>query len=806
RRIVLLSDGNENVGNALDAALSLRALQVNIDVVALAAVRTNDCSIQRLEIPSEVRQGQSFEIKIFVHAQVAGPATLRLYRNDQMVGQRQVYLNAGKNLLSVAESLAQSGFYRYDARLEVANDAEPQNNRAFGFTQVRGVPRVLVVSSDSAADAFLAGALRSPELEVQLVAPQRFPAQLSELQSYDSVVLCNVPAGDIPRDQQKLLETAVRDFGTGVVCIGGDEAYAAGAYRGTPLATLLPVEVELSSKRVLPPGALVLVIDQSGSMAGEKLEMAKEAAAGAIRALGPRDYAGVISFDTSVHDVTPIQQTGDGSRFLAPIMQIESGGGTVMYPALSRARQMLRSVAAASKHCIVLTDGVSEPADFKSIARQMAEERITVSTVGIGSEIDTNLLRTIASVGEGRFYPVPFPSQLPQIFIKETAVVLKAAIDEEPFVPRVAGGTEVVRGIAPSAYPPLLGYVVTEPKSRAETPLLTARGDPLLAHWQYGLGKVAAFTSDSRAKWARNWLAWQQYQQFWRQVVHWSLRRLDESNFAAEVSTEQGEGRVNVDALAADGTFRNFLELQATVVGPTGREESVRLHQTAPGHYEAAFTMTEPGAYLVNLARMQGRRAVSSQILGASLNYSPELEAAGPNLHLLQALASVSAGKVLDPSRPGSNPFYDDRRKTYRPRELWEFLIKFAVVLFVFDVGLRRISLDPEDVRRAGRAVLGVALFWRKTSPRSPAASAPALASLLLRKHGVQPGERPQTVEVVPSAPRCVSEPASVVPSSSAQAAVTGTTNTSHSIVESTTQGTTERLLAAKRRARGTRR
>ncbi len=730
RRIVLLSDGKENLDDAMKAAVSARAAGVSIDVVPLGAERDNAVSVQRLGLPSSVAKGQAFEVKVFVQAARAGPAKVQLYRDERFLGESAVRLEAGKNLFTFPQSLAEPGFYNYDVRVEAPGDRTPQDNRAFGFAWVRGVPRVLLISTDPEADQTLANALKSSALDVKLSDLKGFPNSLAELNSYDSIFFCNVAAGDVSREQLRLLESAVRDFGVGFVCVGGSDTYAAGAYRATALETILPVDMELSSKKVLPPGALVLVIDRSGSMMGDKLEMAKQAAMGAVQALSDNDYVAVIAFDGAPFVVADLQPAKNRKQIMGDISRIDCGGGTSMYPPMVRAFEMLKGVKASLKHCIVMTDGVSTEGDFQGITREMAENRITVSTVGLGEDLNGQLLEEIATIGKGRFYYVPQPVTLPQIFIKETAIILKAAINEEPFTPKLVAATEPVRGI--NACPQLLGYVATEPKPRAEIPLVTAKGDPLLAHWQYGLGRTVAFTSDARNQWARDWLTWPQYQQFWRQVAQWSLRRLARADFVAEASIESGAGRISVEALDERGDFQNFLNLQATVVGPDGIKQSVALAQNAPGHYEAPFPAAETGAYLLNVMQMENGQPVAQQIVGTSLAHSPELNAGGPDLLLLQRIAQVTGGRVLDLNGTASNPFLHERVKTFQAQELWEWLLRLAVIAFVFDVGLRRVQIELAELDRLARRLLAFLPFWPK--PVTAAASAPSLATLLSQR------------------------------------------------------------------------
>lgn len=797
RRMVLLSDGNENLGDAQTAALSARASGVSIDVAPMGKRGVQDVAVQRLATPSEVKKSQAFEVKVFLESDKAGPSTIRLFRNDQFLGEQTIDLEAGKNLLAFPQSLSEPGFYHYDVRVEVAGDAVPQNNRAIGFTHVRGVPRILIVSNSPEADAPLAAALRSTELELKVVDVSLFPETLAELQSYDSVVFCNVLAADLDRASLERLETAVRDFGMGFVCVGGEDTYAAGAYKGTALDALLPVESDLSSKKVLPPGALMLVIDRSGSMAGDKLLLAKQAAMAAVSVMTDQDYVGVIAFDGVPYNVVELQKAANRQEIIEKIAKIDEGGGTSMYPPMVLAGKKLTEINAAIKHCIVLTDGQSEPGDFDGVTSMMVENRITVSTVGVGEGADAMLLEHIANNGNGRFYFVPNPTQLPQIFLKETAVILKSAISEEPFVPQQVAGSEPLRGFAPGTYPPLLGYVATMPKPRAETPLLTDKGDPLLAHWQYGLGRTVAFTSDARAKWSKEWLNWAQYQQFWRQLVQWSLRRLEDADLTAEVTIEKGEGQLSVEALDEQGNYRNFLTLRATVVSPKGDRQVVTLRQTSPGHYETAFPMRDAGAYLINLAQLENGQVRGSQILGASLNYSPELATSEPNLHLLRRLAETTGGSVLSSDDVINNPYLRDRQKSWQPFDLWPWLLQAAILFFTVDVGVRRVQLEREQLQRGWLAVTGF-LFRR---PQRSAESDESLSQLLVRREEVRSR---QTAVFTPTAPTV--QPAKpILPTTPAAAPLTGEsvepTPETPAQTPPSAATVTERLLAAKQRA-----
>ena len=739
KRLVLLSDGNENLGDALTAIRSARSLDVTLDVIPLGAVRGMDVSVQKLGLPSRVKKGSTFDAKIFVDSDQSQTAKVRLYRNNEPLGEQEVQLSAGKNLYSLPQQLTESGFYSYSIQLEVPGDNVPQNNQALGFINVRGDPRILLISAEPNEDQSLVAALADSQLEVNQVGIANLPTSLAELQSYDSIFLSNVSAGDLGRDVMNLLESAVRDFGVGLVCIGGDQSFAAGGYRGTPLETTLPVNMELDSKKVLPNGAVVLVMH--GMEFNNGNQVARDCAQGVLDALGPMDEMGVILWNGTEQWLFELAEVGNKSAMRTAIAGMNQGDLSSFQGVMSDANDALKQSTANLKHMIVFSDG-DPGAPSQELMNDIVANRITVTTVLISGHFGPETMEWIAFQGRGRFYNVDQSGvgNLPQIFVKEAAVILKSAIFEEPFQPQQVMATELTRGIGSGEWPVLRGYVASTPKARAETPLLSNKGDPLLAHWQYGLGRAAAFTSDAKARWARDWLAWGKYRQFWSQIAQWSLRKIENADFTTDVTIDKGEGHVIVEALDEEGDYRNFLNLRAAVVSPQGERLTMQLEQTGPGRYEAKFPTKEVGSYVLNLMEYQNGQLAGAQTVGTSVNYSPEFNAPEPNLNLLQRLAQSGQGRFLDPDQPTDNPFLHDRRETFQPNDLWEWLLKLAVVLFVIDVGVRRIQIEREQWAKGGLWLKHTVFFW-KSRPR-PAQADESLAALLHRRDEIRARHR----------------------------------------------------------------
>ena len=378
KRLVLVSDGNENLGDATAALLSARALGVTLDVLPRGVDRSGDVAVERVTVPNRLKKGQPFEPRIFVDSTKAQAGTLRIYRNDQLLGEQKVELVPGKNLFSFPQKLEEAGFYRYEAQLEVPGDTLPQNNRGSAFTGVRGEPRILLVSSDPAKDEPLAAALRSSGLPLQRVDVRQMPSSLEQLQGFETIFLSNVAAGDFAPGVLQALESLVRDFGVGLVCIGGDQSFTAGGYRGTPLEALLPVGMDLDSKKVLPKGGVVLVMHGMEFANGN--QVARDCAIGVLEALGPQDEMGVVLWNGKVDWLFPLAPVGDKKEEGRLIAGMQQGDLPSFHEIMGMGADALKKSTANLKHMIVFSDGdpgrPTEGLMEEQIGRASCRERV----------------------------------------------------------------------------------------------------------------------------------------------------------------------------------------------------------------------------------------------------------------------------------------------------------------------------------------------------------------------------------------------------------------------------------------------
>jgi Mg-chelatase subunit ChlD len=689
-RIVLLSDGNASNGDALKAALALRG-KVEVSTLPLPARTDPEVQLSAVNAPTQVQQGEGFNVEVVIdsnHDDDAGH--VEVYRGDLKVADQPVKLKKGENRLTLKQSIEQGGLTPVTARLRGYRDTLLDNNSDFGLVYTAGKPRVLLVESDLDQAKHLGWALEEQNMQVDTRPPRGLPESLAELQNYDLLILSNVPATAMTRAQMEVARTYVQDLGGGLIMIGGDQSFGLGGYYKTTLEEILPVRSDFEKEKEKPSLAMMLVIDKSGSMGGEKIEMAKEAARAAVELLGPSDKVGVLAFEGENFWVSELHPCTDKGYVLDRIAALEAGGGTVMAPAMEEGYEVLRSAVAKLKHMIVLTDGISAPGDFEGIAQAMAADRITVSTVAMGSDADQQLLEDIARIGDGRYYVADDASQVPQIFAKETMTASKSAINEQPFMPAMIRPTQVLSEISLDASPFLLGYVVTRPKATAEVILATEAGDPLLAWWRYGLGMTVAFTSDAKARWAAEWLSWPQFGQFWAQVARHALRRAEAKGTFVQVERRGRRAVVSLDAIDPAGNFLNRVPTELSLIDPRLGTRKIAMDQSAPGRYQAEFDATQSGSYQLMFTQTRDGAVVGQQSRGLAVGYPDELRLRPTNLGLLRSIAQATGGRF----EPRAEALFAPTPRTVpRATPLWPYLVASAALLFVLDVTLRRIDL-----------------------------------------------------------------------------------------------------------------
>ena len=751
KRIVLISDGNENLGKVRGLAKSLAAAGIGIDVVPIRYSARAEVVVEQLVVPGNVRRGEPFHLKAVVSNTAeasAGKAAAipgRLILSQLVDGQRaelyeeHITLPPGKKkVYPIPQQIDASNFYTYEVRFipdRPEDDAMPQNNRATAFTHVRGEGKILLIENCIKRGEFntLVERLRRQGLEVTVMTNDQLFTTLGELQPFDTVVLANVPrVTDLAEDtsgaigfsesQIRMLVQNTQQLGAGLVMIGGGNSFGAGGWTGTALEEAMPVDFQIKNAKVAPRGALVLIMHASEMAQGNYWQ--KVIAHEAVKALGGQDYCGLLHW-TGNRDLWMwggglLTVSNNRRAMMAKINQMTPGDMPEFEPAMRKALIGFQKVpGAAIKHMVIISDGdpgKPTPGPQGALAG-LINLNVTVSAVTVGGHgpAGSQTMRDIAKKTGGKYYAVVNARALPRIFQREARRVARPLIYDKPVNPEVLPGNKMVLGLD-SSLPTIHGFVQTTLKENpmVEVSLRRPAGDPrfntILASWTYGLGKSVAFTSDAGANWTTEWTGLDLYDRLFTQMIRYSMRPTGGSaNLTVSTDIEDGQVRVIATALGEEDEFLNLHTVIGRAVGPDLKSVPFELKQTAPGRYIGVFPAEDAGSYhlLVSSINPKGEIVAAMQT-GVNRPYSDEFRSRVGNEPLLSELA----GLIPEGGKPGllivnekGDLSYESLAKydTFREDELakatssqaaWHYFVLMGSCLLFFDVLIRRVQVS----------------------------------------------------------------------------------------------------------------
>ena len=710
-RLLVISDGVPTRGDLVAAGERLRDRGTPLYALALPSEERGDVAVVGLTAPDDVRARTPFRVDVRLLADRAGEARVRLDgAGDEHVvidePEQTVTLAPGATTASFTVRITEPGTATLHVRATATGgDRHPENDEGVLAVATERDPRILVLEGTPGSSGSFARALAAEHIAADVRSARGLPRD-ADFGRYDLIALADVPRAQLPEPTLAALENFARQGG-GLLVGGGTQSYGPGGYTSTRLETMLPVRLDVPDRREEATLALALVIDKSGSMAGPKMDLTKEAARATAEALPNADQIAVIVFDSAANPVVRLQRAANRQRILGDIARIGASGGTNILSGLREAVDELLPARARKKHIILLSDGQSPYDEIPDLVDAATAARITISTVGVGEGADQTLLKMVATRGGGRFYHTRDPSSIPRIFSRETSELGDRSIVERPTPVHVAKRVAALAGVPLEGAPALGGYVVTRPRAQAETILTAPDGTPLFARWQLGLGQVAAWTSDLGARWSASWSRWPPYQKLWSQVARATMRRRAAAHFPIRATRAGDLVRLTVDAIGTDDRFMVGLDgaVQVTAVSP-GRPaapaHAVPVAETAPGRYEASFHPDiETGALLFEATLSAGKIPTAAASGRMTLPFAPELRphppaadgAAAEGPALLAATAARTGGRLITEVRQ----LYEDGRDRRETRQPMRTPILLATaLLFLVDVFLRRVRLRAD--------------------------------------------------------------------------------------------------------------
>lgn len=717
-RMVLLTDGGETEGDVTSLIRSVTGRQLAVQVVSLSGGDAPENYVSQLEVPSDVQIGENFLITVQVESNCSATALLTLYEGsadgsgEKQKAVREVELSPGTNQFVFADTRTMEGLVTYRAVLESSLDSRTVNNQYTAFTRAEAPSRFLILEKEPGESANLQQVLAAAGVLTEVRLASEAPGNLLDMSAYRAIILLDVPVGRMREEFLTNLPGYVQDYGGGLIAIGGKSSFALGGYRDTVLEELLPVDMELKEDLEVPSLSMVYVIDKSGSMgsgiqtgdAYDKLAVAKSAAAEASRNLRAIDRVGVLAFDDQYEWVLPVTSAEEQATVLNAIGSIQSGGGTSIYPAVEAAAKALEGENTKLKHIILLTDGQDGYDYYAPLLERLEEQGITLSTVAVGADADTNLLSSLAEQGEGRYYFSGDLSQLPDIFAQEVCLSMGEYLVNHEFIPEVTHGGELLQGVWEKGLYPLLGYVASTPKDLAAVHLQSDEGDPILSTIQAGLGRTMAWQSDAVGAWNAAYEGTQEYAALWRNMIDWVQTELTDEDGVISVEKEGNQHRITYQT----EEYTAETSVHAVCTDADGNRIELELAATAPGVYEAEAELQENQAYSLFLTRREGEEVVAGQMTGVAMQYSREYRFADRS-GLDRFLEATGGTEIQTPEQVYEQATPAMLEAGTEEKSLTLPLLLAAVLVFMADIVLQRFGIRPGQILYAR-----ISGWWQK--------------------------------------------------------------------------------------------
>ncbi len=702
KRVLIYSDGAETLGDVASEAGRAQEFGISVFAIPYTVPPPAEVAVRDLTLPNKLVIGETFKIQTRIYATQASKARLQLFQDaglNGLGGTREVELIKGENSFEFQSVVRVGGEVTYRLELTpLGADRFKENNTYSVTVDVPGRPMVLYVEGQPQRASYLANALTAQQFDVDVRPASAFPTSVSELSRYDFVVLSDVPADQISVGSQNAVEGYLRDLGGGFLFAGGVAGYSLGGWEQTPLARVLPVDMDAPQHKQMPSVAMALVIDRSASMAGLPLEMAKTACRATVETLRDDDLVEIIAFDQEPTRYVKLQPARYNTRIQNDISRIQHSGGTDFFPALDMAYQDISVAQARKKHVILLTDGRAEPRGIHDLVQAMLAESITVTTVGVGDDTDSDLLRMIAETGGGRFHLAPDPNSLPRIFTHETEMLTRSTSVQEWFPVTQTGSADFLRGVAINTAPLLHGYVATQMKpSPAQELLATDTGDPILARMRVGLGQSLAWTSDVKNAWAIEWLRWPAFSTFWGQLVREHMRKKSHRELDMQLSLVNNQLTATVDAFDDQEQFANNLHATLSLKSAASKtgETKYPMRQVAPGRYQSVLNLDDYGTFTLHgeyyRENDDGELVRMGDSFGHVSNpYPTEYQTLEGDAERLEAAALAGGGSL----NPTAARLFAPQGKSIESRKYyWAHVLMVALVVFGLISLLRRVRL-----------------------------------------------------------------------------------------------------------------
>jgi len=641
--ILLLTDGNAYYGPELgDVAVQAQKINATLNALELQA-KEEDYGISIIG-PSRTIADVDTDLTLKVHSAVSQKAvTAGLFIDDKLIFSEKII---GEKTFTYK---FEEGSHTIMAKID-ENDYFSENNEYFKTLSTVKKPQILIVSQQKTPLEELLEEI----YEVKVISS--LPADIS---SYNAIIINDLNADlistdDINRISEQLMEE------NGILFVGGKNSFDRGGYKDQQLESILPVFVSSASKK---EGEInvVLAIDISGSAGykygkGERIDTEKGLAISALRDLGFDNRIGAIAFNHLSYLVADLDYKLNQEDLEEKIASLKTFGGTRVELGLLHSIQMLQN-AQGSKNIILISDGVSFFPPMKSAAEDAASKGIKIYPVAIGSELARAHLQELAKITNGIYFTSEEVSSLKLLFGDPEDIQTEAS----QFSISVLNKAHfITRTLNPTAQ--ITGYNQVVPKDTAQLLVTTSQGAPILTVWRYGLGRVAALSTDDGNFYASQLMNKENSAMIIR-TVNWLIGNpmKNEKEYVYTKDTTVGEPTT------------------ITIKSRTEPETDLPIYSKGKNIYLAEYTPRKTGII---------------ELFGAKLasNYPQEYKNTGLNSELVQII-EATGGQIYS-NNDAEKIAKQVKSKTQRTKIInekitWPFLL-LAALLFLMDITTRR--------------------------------------------------------------------------------------------------------------------
>lgn len=705
-RILMVSDGLYSGRDPQHAAFKAAARGIPIDFRLLSRETGADLVIKSFSVPGLINKGESFVISAEIFSPSLQKAEIKLKCSGNTVSSLSRELKKGINYLVFRHSAGDASMYQYELSIKGENpDPVPENNRAVALCEVSGQKPVLVISESEISS--MKNLLEGAGFSTFLSKPGSVSWSVEFLSGFSAVILENVSADRLGQHGMRVISAWVEQLGGGLMMTGGKQSFGTGGYYQSPLEAALPVSLELRSEHRKLALALMVVLDRSGSMAAPargdrtKMDLANIAAASSMDLLSSLDEFGVLAVDTEPHVVVPLQKLENKGRWRDMILRIESmGGGIYVYEGLSKACEMLLKAKAQTRHIILFSDACDseQPGRYWELLEKAGKAGITVSVIGLGAEDDpdSNLLRKIAAAGNGRIFFTRDPEELPRLFTQDTFVAARSTFIEEPVAVELKPEINFFTGDRQSIKSSVNAYNLCYLKPGSIEAAATADENkaPLLAGWQFGLGRVACYTGVLESDKAGEFINIPAGVEALAGVCKWIITDMRQTISGLPVTQKIDKGRWQAVLHLDPEREREHFSSNPVVTVIRSYADREPQKENVQMVWDSADSLSVEMPLIGNeavVALVDAGSSGKARLYPVCMPYSHEfaMPAADAGLATLQAVAAISGGhEIIDLSE-----IWRKMPPKIQFRSLSEMLLVMALLIFLLEVAERRLSI-----------------------------------------------------------------------------------------------------------------